>query len=100
MQDRTAGNGNRFFKKSVAAFQGATPASRRQWRRQLYQQIREAVEAAAAVNGLCLAAGESRAGSYRFGRRRKPQEAGLNLGNQTQGIRQRGQAFGLRRWHA
>src|SRR5256885_5691937 len=56
-------SGNRFFKKSVAAFQGATPASRRQWRRQLYQPIREAVEAAAAVNGLCRAAGVSRARS-------------------------------------
>ena len=39
-QDRTAGDGTRFFKKSVAAFQGATSASRRQWRGQLYQQIR------------------------------------------------------------
>src|SRR5437016_11647696 len=97
MQDRTAGNGNRFFKKSVAAFQGATPASRRQWRRQLYQPIREAVEAAAAVNGLCRAAGVSRAG---FRRRAQPQEAGMNLRNQIQRIALRWPAYGYRRVHA
>src|SRR5216683_384843 len=61
-QDRTADDGTRFFKKSLATFQGTTAASRRQWQRRLYEQIREAE---AAVNGLCQAAGVSRAGYYR-----------------------------------
>src|SRR5437870_13108130 len=100
MQDRTAGNENRFFKKSFAAFQGPTPASRRQCRRQLYQQIREAVEAAAAVNGLCRAAGVSRSGYHRFRRRAQPQEAGMNLRNQIQRIALRWRAYGYRRVHA
>src|SRR6266852_2597476 len=53
-QDRPADDGTRFFKKSLATFQGTTPASRRQWqRRRLYEQIREAAEAEAAVNGRC-----------------------------------------------
>jgi len=56
-----------FLKKSVAAFQGASSASRRQWRHRLYEQIQEAAEAGAAVNGLCRAAGMSRAGYYRSG---------------------------------
>ena len=45
-----------FLKKSLAAFQGASPAHRRQWRYQLYEQIREATEAEAAVNRLCQTA--------------------------------------------
>src|SRR5207302_5596094 len=99
-KDGKEANEIHFLKKSVAAFQGATPASRRQWRRQLYQQIREAVEAAAAVNGLCLAAGVSRAGYYRFRRRAQPQEAGMNLRNQIQRIALRWPAYGYRRVHA
>src|SRR6266403_2901603 len=54
-QDWPADDGNRFFKKSVAAFQGPTSGSRRQWRRQVHEQIRESAEAGAAVNGLCRA---------------------------------------------
>jgi hypothetical protein len=52
-----------FFKKSVAAFQKTSSASRRQRRHRLYEQIQEAGEAGAIVNRLCRAAGISRAGS-------------------------------------
>src|SRR6516165_11472218 len=68
-QNRPASHGDRFFKKSLAAFQGASPARRRQWRHQLYEQIQEAAEAEAAVRQLCQAWGVSRAGYYRFRRR-------------------------------
>src|SRR3982074_3046818 len=37
-QDRAADDGARFFKKSLAAFQGTTPASRRQWQGRLSEQ--------------------------------------------------------------
>src|SRR5690242_1397501 len=54
-QNRTTGDGDRLFKKSLAAFQGASPAYRRQWRRRIYEEIREAAKAEAAVNRLCQA---------------------------------------------
>src|SRR5207244_325594 len=69
-----------------------------EWRGQLYREIREAVEAGAAVNGLCRAAGVSRAGYYRF--RRQPHEADMNLRNQIQRIALRWPAYGYRRVHA
>src|SRR6266542_1452970 len=97
---QSASDGTRFFKKSIAAFQGATPASHRQWRRQLYQQIREAMEAGAAVNGLCRAAGVSRAGYYRFRRRAQPRAGDMNLRHQIQRIALRWPAYGYRRVHA
>jgi transposase-like protein len=36
-QNRTTGDGDRLFKKSLAAFQGASPAHHRQWRRRIYE---------------------------------------------------------------
>jgi hypothetical protein len=59
-----------FFKKSVAAFQKTSSASRRQRRHRLYEQIQEAGEAGAIVNRLCRAAGISRAGSRTNSNRR------------------------------
>ena len=52
------------------------------------------------MNGLCRAAGVSRAGYYRFRRRAQPQEAGMNLRNQIQRIALRWPAYGYRRVHA
>src|SRR5262249_51863556 len=85
-QDRAGGDGDRFFKKSLAAFQGASPAHRRQWRNQLYEQIREAREAEAAVNRLCQTVGVSRAGYYRFLLRPQRPEADMQLRSQIQSI--------------
>jgi putative transposase len=99
-QDRTAGDGDRVPKKSLAAFQGASPDSRRQWQRRLYQQIRQAAKTGAAVNGLCQAAGVSRTGYYRFLVRPQPQEAGMDLRSQIQRIALRWPAYGYRRVHA
>jgi putative transposase len=52
-------------KKSLAAFQGASPASGGQWRGCLCGAIRQAGEAGAAVKRRCAAAGVSRASYYR-----------------------------------
>jgi transposase len=74
-QNRTAGDGDRLLKKSLAAFQGASSGSRRQWRWRIYQQIREAAKAEDGVSRLCRVAGLSRAGYYRFRRRHESQPA-------------------------
>src|SRR5207244_12121490 len=95
-----AGDGDRVFKKSLAAFQGASPASRRQWQRHLYQQIRPAAQAGAAVSGLCRAAGVSRAGYYRFLLRPQVPEPAMDLRSQIQRIALRWPAYGYRRVHA
>lgn len=41
-ENRPAHDGERFSKKSVGAFQGSSPASRRQWRGCLFEGIRRA----------------------------------------------------------
>src|SRR3984893_9026516 len=81
-------------KERLAAFQGTTPASRHQWQRRLYEQIQEAE---AAVNGLCQAAGVSRAGYYRFLRRPQRKEADMDLRSRIQGIALQWPAYGYRR---
>jgi putative transposase len=68
--------------------------------RRLHEQIREAAEAGAAVNGLCRAAGVSRAGYYRFQLRAQPQESDVDLRSQIQQIALRWPAYGYRRVHA
>ena len=58
---------NDFLKKSLTAFQGASPASRRQWRGCLFEEIREGTQQdQAKVNALCQMTGVSRAGYYRW----------------------------------
>jgi putative transposase len=52
------------------------------------------------VNGLCRAAGVSRAGYYRFLVRPQPQEAAMDLRSQIQRIALRWPAYGYRRVHA
>jgi len=46
-------NGERFSKKSLSAFQGSSPAGRRQWRGCLFGEIRQAAAKGQAVNALC-----------------------------------------------
>src|SRR5262245_60622461 len=59
-------------KKRVAAFQGLSPASRRQWRGCLFEEIEQATPKGQAVNALCQMTGLSRAGFYRS---RTPRQA-------------------------
>ncbi|MGH9660728.1 MAG: IS3 family transposase, partial [Bryobacteraceae bacterium] len=66
-QDRSAHDGERFFKKSVAAFQGSSSASRRQWRGCLFEEVRQAAAKGEAVSALCQMTGISRASYYRWG---------------------------------
>ena len=65
-QDRPADDGERLFKKSLAAFQGASPAGRRQWRGCLFEEIQQAASKGQAVNALCQMTGLNRAGFYRW----------------------------------
>ncbi len=71
-QNRPAHDGERFFKKSLAAFQGSSPAGRRQWRGCLFEEIQQAAAKGQAVNALCQMTGISRAGFYRW---RVPRQA-------------------------
>jgi putative transposase len=68
--------------------------------RRLHQQIRQAADAGAAVNGLCQAAGVSRAGYYRCLARPQPQAAAMDLRSQIQRVALRWPAYGYRRVHA
>jgi len=52
------------------------------------------------VNGLCQAAGVSRAGYYRFLTRPQAKEAAMDLRSQIQRIALRWPAYGYRRVHA
>ena len=52
------------------------------------------------MNGLCRAAGISRAGYYRFRQRRKTKRTDMNLRSQMQRIALRWPAYGYRRVHA
>ncbi|MGB6501535.1 MAG: hypothetical protein WBG19_09105, partial [Thermoplasmata archaeon] len=47
--------------KNLAAFQGVSPASRRQWRGCLFEEIQQASAKGQAVNALCQMTGVSRA---------------------------------------
>src|SRR6266851_1569900 len=99
-EDRTADDGDRFFKKSLAGFQGTSSASRRQWRRRLFKQIEQAVkEAGAAVMELCQVAGVSRAGYYRFQQRVPESEADMDLRSEMQQIGLEWPSYGYRRVH-
>ena len=57
---------NDFLEKTFTAFQGSSPASGRQWRGCLFEEIRQAAEKGQAVRALCAMAGLSRAGYYRW----------------------------------
>src|ERR1051325_6151692 len=65
-------DGGRLFKKSLAALQGTSSASRRSWRGRLFEEFDKAAAKGQAVNTLCQMTGLSRAGFYR---RRLPRQA-------------------------
>ncbi len=64
--ERPADDGERFPKKSLAAFQGSSPASRRQWRGCLLEEVGQATAKGKAVSALCQMTGLSWAGYYRW----------------------------------
>jgi hypothetical protein len=61
-----------FKKKSLAAFQGSSSASRRQWRGCLFEEIQQGAAKGKAVSALCQMTGPHRAGFYRW---RVPRQA-------------------------
>src|ERR1700727_419024 len=89
-----------FLRKSVAAFQGTSSASRRQWRHRLYEQIQDAGEAGAIVNRLRRAAGISRAGYCCFRQHGKSKRTDMDLRSQMQRIALRWPAYGYGGVHA
>jgi hypothetical protein len=65
-EDRPADHGERFLKKNdVAAFRGASSASRRQWRGCLFEEVRQAAAKGHAARALCQMTGLNRACLYR-----------------------------------
>src|SRR5512136_1920698 len=64
-QDRPDGDGKRFFKKSLAAFQGASPSGRGQWSECLYGQVRQAAQDGGQVKRCCRWVAVNRSGYYR-----------------------------------
>jgi transposase-like protein len=83
--------------KSVDAFQGASPASRRQWRGCLFGQVKEAAKAGGFVKSLCATTQMSRAGYYRCFRKPEPQPEIIALRDQIQKIALTFPAYGYRR---
>ena len=96
-QNRPAHDGERFFKKSLAAFQGSSPASRRQWRGCLFEEIQQAAAKGQAVNALCQMTGLSRAGFYRWRRPRQATPVEMEMRDQMQKIALEWPAYGYRR---
>jgi HTH-like domain len=54
-----------FWKNEVAGFRGASSASRRRWRRCLFEEVRQAAAKGHAVRALCQMTGLNRARLYR-----------------------------------
>jgi putative transposase len=88
---------NDFFKKSLAAFQGSSPAGRRQWRGCLFEEVQQAAQAGEAVNALCQMTGLSRAGFYRWRAPRQAMPVEMELRDQMQKVALESPAYGYRR---
>src|SRR5215813_2366267 len=93
-------DGERLLKKSLAAFQGSSPASRRQWRGCLFEEVLEAAEEGQAVRALCQMTGLSRAGFYRWQAPRPATPVEMELRDQMQKIAVESPAYGYRRMTA
>src|SRR5688500_14215613 len=96
-QGRPDDDGERFLKKSLAAFQGSSPASRRQWRGCLFEEVRQAGEKGQAVNALCQMTGLSRAGYYRWRLPPRATPVEMELRDQLQQVAVESPAYGYRR---
>jgi putative transposase len=84
-------------KKSLAAFQGASPTSRRQWRGCLFEEIQQVTAKGQAVNALCQMTGLSRAGFYRWRRRGQATPVEMEIRDELQKIALQSAAYGYRR---
>ena len=65
-QDWPADDGERAFKKALQHLRGSSPASRRQWRGCLFEEVQQGATKGQAVNALCEMTGLSRAGFCRW----------------------------------
>ena len=82
---------NDFLKKTVAEFRGATG---RQWRRTVYQKIREEEKL---ITNLCRVAVVSRAGYYRFVKPVKEKAEEMKVRDAIQKLAVQMPAYGYRR---
>jgi transposase InsO family protein len=85
------------FQKSLAAFQGSSSASRREWRGCLFEEIRQAATKGEAVSALCHMTGLNRAGYYRWCLPRPAAPIVMELHHQIQQIALEWPAYGYRR---
>jgi transposase InsO family protein len=84
----------------LAAFQGSSPASRRQWRGCLFEEVLAAEEKGQAVSVLCQMSGLSRAGFYRWRAPRQATPVAMELRDQMQKIAVEWPTYGYRRMTA
>ncbi len=85
------------FKKGLAAFQGLSPAGRRQWRGCLFEEIRQTAAAGKAVTALCAMTGLNRGGFYRWRLPRQGIPVQMELRDEMQKIALESPAYGYRR---
>jgi hypothetical protein len=91
------GHGERFFKKSLAAFQGLSPAGRGQWRGCLFEEIEQGATKGQAVNALCAMSGMNRASFYCCRTPRQGTPVDMELRDQMQKVALESPAYGYRR---
>src|SRR5215472_4954356 len=96
-KDRPAHHGKRLLKKSLAAFQGSSPAGRRQWRGCLFEEVQQAAAKGQAVNALCQMTGLSRAGFYRWRRPCQASPVEIELRDEMQKVALQWPTYGYRR---
>jgi hypothetical protein len=84
------------FKKGLAAFQGSSSASRRQWRGCLFEEIQQAAKGKA-VSALCQMTGLNRAGFYRWRAPRQVTPVEVELRDQMQKVALQWPAYRYRR---
>src|SRR3954454_593987 len=85
------------FKKGLAAFQGSSPAGRRQWSGCLFEEIQQGAAKGQAVSALCQMTGLSRAGFYRWRVPRQATPVEMEMRDQMQRVALGSPAYGYRR---
>jgi hypothetical protein len=84
-----------FKKKSLAAFQGSSSASRRQWRGCLFEEIQQGAAKGKAVSALCQMTGPHRAGFYRWRVPRQATPVEMEIRDQMQKIALESPSYGF-----
>src|SRR5207245_10920018 len=87
----------RLLKKGLAAFQGSSPAGRRQWSGCLFEEIQQGGAKGQAVSALCQMTGLSRAGFYRWRVPRQATPVEMELRDRMQKVALESPAYGYRR---